>query len=89
VQLLVRGEIAALPLKGIIDLAAERARLDKELIRIDAELTRIDAKLANADFIRRAPEEVVETERERREEAQTRRQKILEALDRLKAAEKG
>ena len=89
VQLLVRGEIAALPLKGIIDLVAERARLDKELIRIEAELTRIEAKLANADFVRRAPEEVVETERERREEAQARREKILEALARLRAAEEG
>jgi len=85
----VRGEIAALPLKGIIDLVAERARLDKELIRIEAELTRIEAKLANADFVRRAPEEVVETERERREEAQARREKILEALARLRAAEEG
>ena len=31
VQLVVRGEVAALPLKGVIDLAAERARLDKEM----------------------------------------------------------
>jgi len=89
VQLLVRGDIAALPLKGIIDLAAERARLDKERTRIEAELARIDAKLANADFIRRAPEEVVETERERREEAQARLEKIAEALERLKAVDEG
>jgi valyl-tRNA synthetase len=89
VQLLVRGEIAALPLKGIIDLGAERARLDREHARIEAELARIDGKLANADFIRRAPEEVVETERERREEAQARRDKIVEALERLKAADAG
>jgi valyl-tRNA synthetase len=87
VQLLVRGEIAALQLKGIIDLAAERARLDKERIRLEAELARIDAKLANADFIKRAPEEVVETERERREEAKARLEKIAEALERLKAAD--
>jgi valyl-tRNA synthetase len=87
VQLVVRGEVAALPLKGVIDFAAERARLEKELSRIVAEIARIDGKLANADFVRRAPEEVVEGERERREETQARRQKIVEALERLKGAD--
>ena len=53
---------------------------------IAAEIARIDGKLANADFIKRAPEEVVEGERERRAEAQARRHKILEALERLEGA---
>jgi valyl-tRNA synthetase len=86
VQLLVRGEIAALPLKGVIDLAAERARLEKEIAKVDADIKRVDAKLANADFLARAPEEVVESEREKREEAAARRAKIVEALERLKGA---
>jgi valyl-tRNA synthetase len=84
--LVVRGEVAALPLKGIIDFAAERARLERELARIGTEIARIDAKLANADFVKRAPEEVVEGERERREEAEARRRKVIEALDRLQGA---
>ncbi|MEA2993444.1 MAG: valyl-tRNA synthetase [Alphaproteobacteria bacterium] len=86
VQLLVRGEVAALPLKGLIDLDAERARLEKEMVKVLADISRIDAKLSNADFVARAPEEVVDTERERREEAEARRGKILEALERLKGA---
>jgi valyl-tRNA synthetase len=86
VQLVVHGEVAALPLKGVIDFAAERVRLEKELARIAAEIARIDGKLANADFIKRAPEEVVEGERERREEAKARRGKIVEALERLRGA---
>jgi len=86
VQLVVGGEVAALPLKGVIDFTAERVRLEKELARIAAEIARIDGKLANADFVKRAPEEVVEGERERREEAQARRRKIVEALERLKGA---
>jgi valyl-tRNA synthetase len=86
VQLVVQGEVAALPLKGVIDFAAERLRLEKELARIAAEMARIDGKLANADFIKRAPEEVVEGERERREEAEARRCKIVEALERLQGA---
>ena len=85
VQLLVRGEIAALPLKGVIDLAAERARLEKERQKVEADIKRVDAKLANADFLARAPEEVVDGEREKREEAQAHQAKILEALERLKA----
>ena len=85
VQLLVRGDIAALPLKGVIDLAAEKTRLEKELAKVDADIARVDAKLGNADFIARAREEVVEGEREKREEALARRAKILEALERLKS----
>ena len=51
VQLVVRGEVAALPLKGVIDLAAERARLAKEMAKCDADIARVDAKLGNADFL--------------------------------------
>ena len=86
VQLLVRGEVAALPLKGVIDLAAERARLAKEMAKADADIARVDAKLSNANFVARAPEEVVEEEKEKREEALARKAKIAEALGRLKGA---
>ena len=86
VQLVVRGEVAALPLKGVIDLAAERARLAKEMAKADADIARVDAKLDNANFVARAPEEVVEEEKEKREEAQARKAKIAEALERLKGA---
>jgi valyl-tRNA synthetase len=84
VQLVVRGEVVALPLNDIIDLAAERARLEKELARVNADIARIDGKLSNEDFVRRAPEDVVDGEREKRTEADARRLKIIEALGRLK-----
>ena len=86
VQLVVRGEAAALPLEGVIDLAAERARLAKEMARADADIARVDAKLNNANFVARAPEEVVEEEKEKRAEAVARKAKIAEALERLKGA---
>jgi valyl-tRNA synthetase len=86
VQLLVRGEVAALPLIGVIDLDAERARLAKEMAKAEADIARVDAKLGNANFVARAPEEVVEEEKEKRAEAAVRREKILEALGRLKGA---
>jgi valyl-tRNA synthetase len=86
VQLLVRGEVVALPLKGVIDLSAEKARLDKELAKADADIKRVDAKLANEKFLANAPEEIVEEEKEKREAAVARKTKILEALERLKSA---
>jgi valyl-tRNA synthetase len=84
VQLLVRGEVAALPLKGVIDLAAESARLDKEIAKAEADIKRVDAKLSNEKFVANAPDEIVEEEKEKREAAIGRRAKILEALERLK-----
>jgi valyl-tRNA synthetase len=84
VQLVVRGETVALPLKGVIDFAFEQTRLEKEMTRAVADIARIDAKLGNPNFVSRAAEEVVEQERERREAADARRLKIIEALERLK-----
>jgi len=86
IQIVVGGEIAALPLAGIIDLAAERARLAKEMAKADADIARVDAKLGNPNFVARAPEEIIEEEKEKREEAQARKAKLAEALERLKGA---
>jgi valyl-tRNA synthetase len=86
VQLLVRGETVGLELAGLVDLSAERARLAKEMAKCDADIARVEAKLGNANFVARAPEEVVEEEKEKREEAQLRKAKIAEALQRLEGA---
>ncbi|MCG5247130.1 valine--tRNA ligase [Methylorubrum extorquens] len=86
VQLLVRGSVAALPLEGIVDLAAEVARLKKEAGKARAEIGKIDGKLGNADFLARAPEEVVDEQRERRDAEAARLIKIEEALVRLSEA---
>ncbi|WP_024520174.1 valine--tRNA ligase [Bradyrhizobium sp. Tv2a-2] len=83
VQLVVRGEVASLPLKGVIDPAAERLRLDKEIAKADADIKRADAKLSNEKFVANAADDVVEEEREKREAAVARKEKILEALERL------
>ena len=85
IQLFVRGETVGLVLSGI-DLNAERARLDKEMAKCDADIARVDHKLANPDFLKRAPEEVVEGEREKRAEAETRKAKLAEARKWLEAA---
>ncbi|WP_024891388.1 valine--tRNA ligase [Luteimonas huabeiensis] len=62
----VVGELRLfVPLEGLVDLDAERARLDKELKRVDAEIAKCNAKLGNATFVANAPAAVVEQERAR------------------------
>jgi valyl-tRNA synthetase len=85
-QILSRGTLAALPLAGIVDLKAERARLVKERERERKELDQIDSKLGNPDFLQRAREEAVEEIRERRELTVDRLAKIEAALQRIDTA---
>jgi valyl-tRNA synthetase len=85
VQTLVRGTTIALPLEGVIDFAAERARLSKEIARVEGDAAKLDAKLANAAFVANAPEEVVEENRERLAGLRERREGLRAALGRLGA----
>jgi len=82
-QIVVRGETIAMPLAGLIDLGAETSRLNKELAKLDGEIGGVERKLANAEFIAKAPEEVIEENRERIAEARARQAKIRDALTRL------
>ena len=75
-----------LPLADVIDIAAERARLQKSLEKLDAEIAKAETKLGNAAFVDRAPAQVIETERERLAEQQTTRAKLHDAVARLSAA---
>jgi valyl-tRNA synthetase len=72
VPLVLEGAELYLPLSGLIDRAAERDRLAKELGQEQAEAARLSAKLANAGFVDRAPQAVVDKERERLAAAQER-----------------
>jgi valyl-tRNA synthetase len=82
-QLVVGEAVAALPLGDVIDFAKERARLQKEVAKADGEISRIDAKLSNEAFVSRAPEEVIEEQKERRAEAEALKARLGEALKRL------
>jgi valyl-tRNA synthetase len=83
VQILVRGGVAAMPLEGVIDLGAEKARLAKEIAKCDGEAKKLDAKLANPGFLAKAEEEVIEEHRERLDETRARIDKLSAALARL------
>ncbi len=81
---LVQGEATfALPLAGVIDLDAERARLEKEIGKLAEEIDKIDRKLGNAQFVAKAPEDVIEEQRSRRAEAVDRSERLAAALRRL------
>jgi valyl-tRNA synthetase len=79
----VEGATLALPVAEFIDLAAEKARLSKEIARLTGDVERFEKKLGNADFVARAPEEVVEENRERMAEAQDAKAKLEAAVQRL------
>jgi valyl-tRNA synthetase len=82
----VDGATLALPVAEFIDLTAERARLSKEVANLAADIERTAKKLGNPDFVSRAPEEVVEENRERLVEAEAAKAKLEGALARLTAA---
>ena len=76
---------AALAIADFIDLAAEQARLAKDIAGLDADIDRTAKKLGNADFVARAKEEVVAETREKLADAQAARLKLDAALARLAA----
>ena len=83
IQAVLDEATVVLPLAGVIDLDQEKARLSKEIDKLTGEITKIDQKLNNANFVSRAPEEVIEEQRDRRATAEAAKQKLAEALARL------
>jgi valyl-tRNA synthetase len=77
------GVSLEVPLAGLIDVAAERARLQKELDKAQSELQKLGRKLSDASFVERAPKEVVEENRRRLAEYQDQAAKLQEGLKRL------
>jgi valyl-tRNA synthetase len=86
VQIVLDEATLALPLAGIIDIGAESQRLKREIDKVGSEIKQLDAKLANEKFVSRAPEHVVEEQRERKTEAEATAVKLEQALKRLEAA---
>ena len=82
-QIVLGEATVALPLEGVIDFAAEKARLSKELEKIAKDTAAIDGRLNNPGFVAKAPPEVLEESRERKTELAARKAKIDEALVRL------
>ena len=82
-QIVVPGATACLPLAGVVDFAAEKARLEKEIAALDKTIKQLTGKLGNEKFIANAPEAVVEENRTRLADAEANRSKNVEALERV------
>ena len=71
------------PLEGLIDMEAERARLSKQIQRASEDRQRSQKKLANPQFLANAPAAVVDRERERAAALDERLDQLNERLSRL------
>jgi valyl-tRNA synthetase len=73
------------PIKGLLDIGAEQARLKKELDKVNETILFLDKKLLNEDFLNSAPPDIVGKEKKRYDESIEKRQKITDQMERLKA----
>jgi valyl-tRNA synthetase len=85
VSLVLSMGTVTVPLGGLVDLAAERERLSAELEQIAANLGRLSSRLDDEQFLSKAPEEVVERERQRLDGMKDRQVRVVETLSRLRA----
>ena len=79
----VDGAEFALPLEGILDFDAERARLNKDIAAVEKEMAKLAGKLNNPGFLAKAPEAVVEENRQRLADETDTRDRLALALERL------
>ena len=73
-----------IPLKGLVDLEAEKSRMEKRISEIDRLLTSINAKLSNENFLQRAPEPVIEKERSNLKKLNQELEKVTANLEVLR-----
>ena len=79
------GEMKVLiPLAGLIDKEAELSRLQKEIDKLNGEVKRLNGKLSNANFVDRAPEAVVQKERDKLAEAESALSNLQEQAEKIK-----
>jgi valyl-tRNA synthetase len=83
VQIPLEEAVFILPVADLIDVAKEKARLAKELGKVESEIGKTEKKLGNADFVAKAPPEVIEEQRERLAEAQQSQRQLKVALEKL------
>jgi len=83
VLLVLASGTVTVPLGGLVDLGRERERLNGELEELDSNRIRLEGRLKDEQFLARAPEDVVERERQRLATAEERRTRITEILSRI------
>jgi len=72
-----------IPLEGLIDMEQERKRLEKEILRVNQLLEKINKKLSNEDFVKKAPKEIINKEKTKKEEYSSMVEKLNKNLEGL------
>lgn len=81
----IPGTEIHMPVEGITNLDEEIQRIDRDLEKVTKELERSDSKLKNKNFLDRAPQDVVQKEKDKYEEFRYQKEKLEGVLNRLKA----
>ena len=82
VSVLKEAEVV-IPMESMVDIDAERTRLQKEIAENEAEAARLDIRLADEKFLTRAPAAVVEKERTKRATIKDKLARLTQELTRL------
>jgi valyl-tRNA synthetase len=77
-----------IPMEGLLDVASEVSRLEKEIAKVESSLAFLNKKLQNDDFMSNAPREVVEKERIKFDDLVKKEQKIEENLKLLRSIDR-
>ena len=81
----VGGRQLFIPLEGVIDIDAERDRLDKQLLKANKDVTALERRLSNPKYVNRAPAHVVQESRDKLEQARVHLEKLRAARKNLDA----
>ncbi|WP_409068961.1 valine--tRNA ligase [Clostridium sp. FAM 1755] len=84
VAVVTRGAEIFIPLLELVDIEKEMERLNKEKEKLEKEIDRVEKKLSNEKFVSKAPESVVNEEREKGEKYRAMLKSVLESLESLK-----
>jgi valyl-tRNA synthetase len=80
---IAEGVTVLVPLTGLVDMGKEKERLTRELAKVEKDLSSLTKKLGNAEFLARAPADVVAKDKERTAELQGARAKLFDALAKM------
>jgi valyl-tRNA synthetase len=72
-----------IPLEGVIDTDKEKNRLEKEITKARELLEKTNRKLSNEDFLKRAPKEIIEKEKAKKEDYEKMIYKLNQNLERI------
>ena len=83
IQSIVEEAVFAIHLNEVIDVTAETDRLKKEITKVEKEISKISGKLNNQGFLEKAPDAVIQENKSRLQDEQSKLEKLETALDRL------